>query len=116
VKPPVLTNSNNVNILVGKEGNDCDDVPGGSNNIPVFMSEDDIMNSEEINIFVGVGEILSDPAYMNATNIAIDDKVDSRSMEVNVDYFSYRIKKGFRHERRGKSEVRGLTYRIFQKW
>lgn len=120
VKRPETIDQSQINIFIGEEGNSCDEVLGWRRDAPSFISENEVLNSEELNIFVGVGEVLQEE-HLFATSIESieSDKLlsdfseNSRLMNVNIDYFKYQIKKGYRYERTGDSEVHGFRMSYF---
>ena len=105
VKHPEPNNNSKINVFIGEEASDCDEVIGWIDDLPILSTEEEIIKSKDVNVFVGVGEIL-DQNNINADFIDVSSNdLSERSSTVNVDYTLYQIKKGHRYERSNNSEV-----------
>jgi len=113
VKFPESLQSNDISILIGEEGSCCDEVPGWKDGIEVLVSENEIMNSTGINIFVGVGEIQEAGNTNTLPNQVPKPEQAFKMANVDIDVDRHQIKKGYRYERCGRSEIRTWVAKYF---
>ncbi len=96
-----------INVLIGAQENECDEIPGWSNNEPTLFSED-VLNKNELSIFVGIGQRLDEPLLVEYDENEPIHKSPIMT-EVNIDLSLVQIKKGYRFERTGDSEIRAFA-------
>lgn len=93
-------------ILIGTDVDDCDDVAGWKGNDEIVMSENEVRMSDDIIIFVGMGQrapithTLVDPKVHEFSSDLVSERAD-----IDIDVDEYRIKKRF--ENSNKSEIMG---------
>jgi len=109
--PEYCDASSKVNVLIGEEANECDDVVGWSNGQKIFMSEKEVLTSNAINIFVGVDEIESkkEPYSKHDLKNGVigTTKVPTVPTDIDIDIDEFQIKSGHHYETSGTSEIRG---------
>ena len=115
--PKKCTTDTRVNILIAEDVNECDEVVGWSNGKKIFMSEKEVMTSNDINIFVGVWEIDEKRNLSSKSNIVTINSDNNKNLKVladiDIDVDEHQIKDGYRYERSKKSEVKGWVLKYF---
>lgn len=111
VKPPALCQTEGpISVIVGESINECDEAIGWRDGVLTIFSEEGIMASNEINIFVGPGDIPENIASLSEGSKPIDltkeDELSLRSI-IDIDTDRYQIKAGHRYENDNRSEVKG---------
>lgn len=106
--PEYCDASAKVNILIGEEANECDDVVGWSNGKKIIMSEKEVLASNDINIFVGVDEIESKKEFSPKHGlIGSNTRVPTTPTDIEVVVDQFQIKSGHHYETSGTSELVG---------
>jgi len=118
IKAPKYCDTNTrINVLIAEEANECDEVVGWSNGKKIFMSEKEVMDSEDINIFVGVGEVeeqkIKHSKIINKTLNSENIKNMKVIADIDIDVDEHKIKAGYRYERSKKSEIRAWCLQYF---
>lgn len=111
IKYPTSCQTNRpVSVIIGEAVNCCDEVAGWKDGVADIFSEEEIMASDDINIFVGTGmpsqqlQALIDGKPTVA--IKADEEVTFR-MNIDIDTDRHQIKAGHRYDSSCKSEVYG---------